>query len=38
MDFHGLPLLVALDDFAARLASANAVVCAVSKAKKQLLV
>jgi len=38
MDFDCRPLPVALDDFAARLASANAVVCAVSKAKKQLLV
>jgi len=38
MDFHGISLLVALDDFAARLAPANGLVCAVSKAKKQLLV
>jgi hypothetical protein len=38
MDFDRLPLLVKLDDFAMRVAPANAVACAVSKAKKQLLV
>jgi hypothetical protein len=38
MDFDRRPLLAAFDDFAARLVPANAVACAVSKAKKQLLV
>jgi hypothetical protein len=38
MDFHCRPFLASFDDFAARLAPANAVACAVSKAKKQLLV
>jgi hypothetical protein len=38
MDFDRRPLVAASDEFAVRLAPANAVACAVSKAKKQLLV